>query len=88
LGIALGLVNAYLKRCAKAGLIKIKQAPSSRYSYYLTPKGFVEKSRLTATYLSQSMSFFRLVHFESADFLVYFTEPVCRCRYSSWPEIK
>ena len=67
LDIALGLVNTYLKRCVKAGLIKVKQAPSSRYAYYLTPKGFSEKSQLTATYLSQSMSFFRLVRVESAD---------------------
>jgi DNA-binding MarR family transcriptional regulator len=71
LDVALGLVNTYLKRCVKAGLIKVKQAPSSRYAYYLTPKGFAEKSRLTATYLSKSMSFFRLVRVESADLLRY-----------------
>lgn len=59
LGIALGLVNAYLKRCAKKGLIKIKQAPTRRYAYYLTPNGFAEKSRLTVEYLSYSLSFFR-----------------------------
>ena len=38
LGIALGLTNAYLKRCVKKGLIKVKQVPPNRYSYYLTPK--------------------------------------------------
>ena len=27
LGIALGLVNAYLKRCMKKGLVKASQAP-------------------------------------------------------------
>lgn len=59
LGIALGLVNAYLKRCAKKGLIKVRQVPLNRYAYYLTPKGFVEKSRLTAEYLSVSFNFFR-----------------------------
>ena len=48
LGIALGLANAYLKRCAKKGLIKVSQAPANRYAYYLTPQGFAEKSRLTA----------------------------------------
>lgn len=69
LGIALGMVNTYLKRCVKTGLIKIKQAPSSRYAYYLTPKGFAEKSRLTASYLSQSMSFFRIVRSESGELL-------------------
>src|SRR5271167_868162 len=59
LGIALGLVNAYLKRCVKKGLVKIGQAPPRRYAYYLTPHGFAEKSRLTVEYLSTSFSFFR-----------------------------
>jgi DNA-binding MarR family transcriptional regulator len=59
LGIALGLVNAYVKRCTKKGLIKVRTAPASRYAYYVTPKGLAEKSRLTAAYLSHSLSFFR-----------------------------
>jgi DNA-binding MarR family transcriptional regulator len=59
LDIALGLVNAYLKRCVKKGLVKVKDAPARRYAYYLTPKGFSEKSRLTVEYLSTSFSFFR-----------------------------
>ena len=59
LGIALGLVNTYLKRCVKKGFIKVKQVPANRYGYYLTPKGFAEKSRLTAEYLSQSLSLFK-----------------------------
>src|SRR6185437_2125261 len=59
LGIALGLVNAYLKRCMKKGLVKARQAPARRYAYYLTPQGFAEKSRLTVEYLSFSFSFFR-----------------------------
>jgi len=59
LGIALGLVNAYLRRCVKKGLVKVTQAPARRYMYYLTPIGFAEKSRLTVEYLSVSFSFFR-----------------------------
>src|SRR6266568_2612239 len=59
LGIALGLVNAYLKRCVKKGLLKANQAPARRYVYYLTPQGFAEKSRLTVEYLSYSFRFFR-----------------------------
>ena len=59
LGIALGLVNAYLKRCVKKGLVKASQAPARRYVYYLTPQGFAEKSRLTLEYLSFSFGFFR-----------------------------
>src|ERR1700722_2906305 len=59
LGIALGLVNAYLRRCVKKGLVKVQDAPARRYAYYLTPQGFAEKSRLTVQYLSDSFSFFR-----------------------------
>ena len=66
LGIALGLVNAYLKRCVKKGLVKVHDAPARRYAYYLTPQGFAEKSRLTVQYLSNSFSFFRLAKGECA----------------------
>jgi DNA-binding MarR family transcriptional regulator len=59
LGIALGLVNAYLKRCIKKGFVKVNEAPARRYAYYLTPTGFAEKSRLTAEYLATSLGFFR-----------------------------
>jgi DNA-binding MarR family transcriptional regulator len=59
LGIALGLVNAYLKRCIKKGLVKVSDAPARRYAYYLTRQGFAEKSRLTINYLSASFEFFR-----------------------------
>ena len=59
LGIALGLVNAYIRRCIKKGLVKVTQAPAGRIAYYLTPSGFAEKSRLTIEYLSYSFSFFR-----------------------------
>ena len=58
-GVALGLANSYLKRCVRKGLVKIQQAPANRYLYYLTPKGFAEKSRLTAQYLSYSFTFYR-----------------------------
>ena len=60
LGIALGLTNAYLKRCIRKGLIKIKSVPPRRYAYYLTADGFLEKSRLTGEYLQASFSFFRV----------------------------
>jgi len=67
LGIALGLVNAYLKRCIKKGLVKVSEAPARRYAYYLTPQGFAEKSRLTVDYLSYSFSFFREARIDCAD---------------------
>jgi DNA-binding MarR family transcriptional regulator len=66
LGIALGLVNAYLKRCVKKGLVKVHDAPARRYAYYLTPRGFAAKSRLTMQYLADSFSFFRLAKADCA----------------------
>lgn len=69
LGIALGLANAYLKRCAKKGFIKIRQVPLNRYAYYVTPRGFVEKSRLTAEYLAVSFDFFRRARLDAVALL-------------------
>jgi DNA-binding MarR family transcriptional regulator len=59
LGVALGLANSYLKRCIHKGYVKVSLAPANRYLYYLTPKGFAEKSRLTAEYLAHSLAFYR-----------------------------
>lgn len=60
LGIALGSVNWYLKRCINKGFIKISQVPLKRYMYFITPQGIEEKGRLTAQYLKWSLDFFRL----------------------------
>jgi len=59
MGVALGLANSYLKRCINKGLVKVQQIPANRYLYYLTPKGFSEKTRLTAEYFTSSFSFYR-----------------------------
>jgi DNA-binding MarR family transcriptional regulator len=67
LGIALGLVNAYLKRCIKKGLVKVAAVPRRRYAYYLTPEGFAEKAQLTARYLAYSFSFLRRARAECAE---------------------
>jgi hypothetical protein len=69
LGIALGLANAYLKRCVRKGYVKIRQIRPNRCAYYLTPTGFAEKSRLTATYLQQSFLLFRLARIQYQDVL-------------------
>ena len=47
LGIALGLVNSYIKNLIAKGYITVKSIPPKRYTYYLTPNGFAEKTRLT-----------------------------------------
>lgn len=67
IGISVGLVNALVHRAVRKGLIKIKEAPARRYAYYLTPKGFAEKSRLVAEYLDFSLTFFRTARQEYTD---------------------
>lgn len=80
LNVALGLANLYLKRCVHKGLIKIKQAPANRYLYYVTPKGFAEKSRLTAAYLSISFEFYRTAGRECVVALE-------QCRQNGWDRL-
>lgn len=46
-GIALGVTNACLKRMASRGWIRIMSLDHHKIGYYLTPKGFSEKARLT-----------------------------------------
>ena len=52
LGIALGLVNSYLKNLVAKGFVRVNNFPKNRYAYLLTPKGFAEKSRLAYQHLS------------------------------------
>lgn len=47
LDIALGLVNSYIRNLIAKGFITVKSIPPRRYAYFLTPKGFTEKTRLT-----------------------------------------
>ncbi len=60
LGVALGLTNLCLKRLSRKGYIKIvsfghKPAARKRLRYLLTPKGIVEKTRLTYDHVSYAL---------------------------------
>ena len=59
------------KRCVEKGLVKIQHAPRNRYLYYLTPKGFSEKARLTGEYLKYSFDFYRKAKKEYIDIIDY-----------------
>ena len=59
LNISLGLVNAFIKRLEKKGFFKITTIPKKRAKYLLTPKGALEKSRLTYDYIRYSVGFYR-----------------------------
>jgi DNA-binding MarR family transcriptional regulator len=54
-GIALGVTNACLKRMVRQGWIRLRKVPPRRIGYYLTPKGFAEKARLTMTFLAYNI---------------------------------
>jgi DNA-binding MarR family transcriptional regulator len=54
-GIALGVTNACIKKMATRGLIKLKGIPPRRIAYYLTPKGFTEKTKLTLSFFSYNI---------------------------------
>jgi len=59
LNIALGLVNSYIKNLVSKGYITISTIPAKRYAYYLTPKGFSEKTRLTYQLLQDYTNIFK-----------------------------
>ncbi len=80
LGIAVGLTNAYLKRCVRKGLIKVQEAPARRYVYYLTPRGFAEKSQLVAEYLGSSFGFFRKARAQCLEGLQH-------CEWQGWRRV-
>ncbi|MBW6521017.1 MAG: winged helix-turn-helix transcriptional regulator [Desulfoarculaceae bacterium] len=67
LGIALGLVNSYLKTLVHKGFIQIKAYPRNRYAYLLTPEGFAEKSRLAYQHVTQFHKLFRTARQDSLE---------------------
>ena len=59
LDVALGFANSLIKKFLRKGLLKITEAPMKRYIYYITPKGFVEKSKLVGQFIDSSLAFIR-----------------------------
>ncbi len=60
LGVSLGLVNSYIKNLVSKGYITVSQIPKKRYAYYLTPKGFTEKTRLAVDHLRNFTSVYKV----------------------------
>jgi len=56
-GLSLGSVNVLLKRLIHKGLIKIEHINSKTIKYILTPKGMLEKARLTYHYIVSSYNY-------------------------------
>lgn len=59
MGISLGMMVNYMASCIRKGLIRSKQVAPRRWAYFVTSKGFAEKSRMVSGYLHRSMTFFR-----------------------------
>lgn len=65
LGIALGLVNSYLKSLVKKGMVQVKAYPRNQFAYLLTPKGVAEKSHLAYLHLSNYHKLYRITRQDS-----------------------
>lgn len=59
LGIALGLINTYLKKCMVKGWVRVSQVSAKRLGYFLTAEGFSEKSKMVKECIARSLGFFR-----------------------------
>lgn len=60
LGVALGLVNSYIKNLVSKGFITVSTIPRNRYRYYLTARGLAEKTRLTYQHLQNFTNLYRV----------------------------
>lgn len=71
LGIALGLINSYLKTLVSKGYVTVSGIPRKRYTYYLTSHGLAEKARLTYQHLQNLTTLYKVAR---TDFTALFKE--------------
>ncbi len=69
IGVAVGLINSYIKNFVTKGYITVSTIPRRRYLYYVTPKGFMEKTRLTYQHLHNFTNLYRVAR---KDFGMFF----------------
>lgn len=69
LNISLGKINYCLRELKTKGLVKVKNFKNSenkfKYMYYLTPKGFTEKARITINFLKKINAEFEMLKSDS-----------------------
>ena len=63
-GLSLGSVNVLVKRLIHKGLIKIEHVNARSIKYILTPKGLMEKARLTYHYIVQSYNYISNIEYK------------------------
>ena len=69
-GVAVGLVNSYLKRVIYKGYVKTTHLERRRLQYLLTPTGIKEKTRLTYEFLKYSYQYIHQVRNKVRDLLI------------------
>ncbi|MFB3785594.1 MAG: winged helix-turn-helix transcriptional regulator [bacterium] len=72
LGVAVGVVNSYLKRVIYKGYVKTKSLQRRRLRYLLTPSGIKEKTRLTYEFLQYSYVYIREIRRRTREALAPF----------------
>jgi len=66
LNVSVRLAHDILKRMVEKGLLHVQIIHSRRWDYFLTPKGIIEKARLTMEFFDFSMHFYREARKRSA----------------------
>lgn len=59
-GFAAGLVHSFMRRVIGKGWVRAKKVNAKRWLYFMTPDGFMEKSKLTMNYLSRTMQTYQV----------------------------
>lgn len=59
-GLAAGLIHSFMKRIIEKGWIRANKVSAKRWLYFMTPEGFIEKSRLTMNYLGNTFQAYRI----------------------------
>ena len=69
LEVSVKLAHALLRLLVQKGMLDIQKHHSRRWDYFLTPKGIVEKARLTYEFMDFTMQFYRVARRRSSEVL-------------------
>lgn len=59
-GLTASLVHSFMRHIISKGWIRVKKVNTKRWLYFLTPDGFMEKSRISVNYLSRTFNTYRV----------------------------
>ena len=58
-GLAAGIVHSFMTNIISNGWVRAKQVNPKRWLYFVTPAGFLEKSRISINYLKRTLQSYR-----------------------------